>query len=267
MEASWRTLPGPGPAALSQQLDSSSVAWRGLSHLCTNLRMNILFSQSLSNCWQGCGHLPLKKPPLFPHRPCCLCTQQSNVTWQVFILMWVAIKKKIILSIFFPVSLWMLQLDILSRRQSCVLLNWPLVALSCEFIKLHNKCQQMFSLNVLKNVGLKKDTTAKKGLKMNYEAIVKRDMSWRLLFFPLQTAFHFLTSSCFPYFLRKPPWFHGSWKTKPFRACPSGSWPSLPLSDLVTLGFTKPATWPADPSVEWGQGGMGQTHRPSTLIT
>lgn len=50
----------------------------------------------------------------------------------------------------------------------------------------------------------KKKATTKKGLKINYEAIVERDVSWRLLSFPRKPAFQFLTGSYFPCLLRKP---------------------------------------------------------------
>lgn len=91
----------------------------------------------------------------------------------------------------------------------------------------------MLSLNVLKNAGLKKDTTAKKGLKTNYEAIVKRDVSWRLLFFPLQDSF-----PLFDQFLLSLPFEEAtliSWKLED-KALQGMSFRFLVFFSLIRLG-------------------------------
>ena len=80
------------------------------------------------------------------------------------------------------------------------------LTLGRSFLSVYQATSEMSTnafIKCFEECGIKKNPNTKKGLKINYEAIVERDVSWRLLFFLCKPAFHFLTSSCFPRLLRK----------------------------------------------------------------
>lgn len=81
------------------------------------------------------------------------------------------------------------------------------LTLGRSFLSVYQATQEMSTNTFIKcfeECGIKKKATTKKGLKINYEAIVERDVSWRLLSFPRKPAFQFLAGSYFPCLLRKP---------------------------------------------------------------
>lgn len=98
-----------------------------------------------------------------------------------------------------------------------------LVSLS-RYIRNVNKCFQ--------ERGIKKVTTATKRLKINYKAIVERDVNWWLLVFRWEPAFHFWPVLASPVFWGSCLDFMQAGSRNPSRTCPLGAQSPLTFPSL-----------------------------------